>query len=599
MVRWRFGLIKTFSIPARLYFAAGLALCGLIVTCAAGYIGLTQSNLGLTASITATSAVLNQKQADMMHDALRADVLLALLVAADGTPEKKAEIAQDIQDHTAEFNASIQNLLALPLDQTIRQHIAAIQPEIAAYLDQATKTADLAMHDMVAGQAAMPAFLDTFRRLEAGMAVLGEAIEKMGNAAGRAAGDANLVLIDYVLASALAAALILITSNLLIARSITRPLQRVREAIEHVSIGNMGGRFSSFDRVSDHQDDVTQIATCLEVLRTRLREALEMEASLQRQQTEQQAVVAALGTGLENLSTGNLSHQITTPFGANYDALRLNFNAATARMNQTISQIVQTARSIRARVGDINTEAEDLSRRTEDQAATLEETAAALDQLTASIRSAAMGAREVETIVQSATREAEASGQVVKTAIEAMSGIAQSSAQISQIIGVIDDIAFQTNLLALNAGVEAARAGDAGRGFAVVASEVRALAQRSSDASKEIKTLISTSAQFVGRGVDAVDGAGKALSLLVDRVTHISALVSGIATGAAEQSTALAEVNLGVTHLDQVAQRNAAMVDQSGTATLALQAEAIGLDGLVSQFTIQPVPQDRTLRAVA
>ena len=247
--------------------------------------------------------------------------------------------------------------------------------------------------------------------------------------------------------------------------------------------------------------------------------------------------------------------------------------------------MAQASRSIRSRADDISTASEDLSRRTENQAATLEQTAAALDELTTSIRAAAKGAREVETIVQSARGEAEDSGKVVMSAVEAMNGIERSSDQISRIIGVIDDIAFQTNLLALNAGVEAARAGESGRGFAVVASEVRALAQRSSEASKEIKELITTSTQLVGRGVDAVGSAGQALTLMVDRVSHISTLVSDIATGAAQQSTALGEVNTGVTQLDQVTQRNAAMVEQSMTATQSLQQEALGLDALMANFT--------------
>ena len=337
-------------------------------------------------------------------------------------------------------------------------------------------------------------------------------------------------------------------------------------------------------------------------MRIRLREAVEMEAKIQLQQIDQQQVVAALSVGLGNLSAGDLGHTIDTAFSEEYEALRENFNGLVNRLSQTITQVVTSARSIRAQSGRLSEASEDLARRTENQAATLEETAAALDELTASVKSAATSAREVETIVQNAQREAGESAQVVLNAVEAMAGIERSSDQISQIIGVIDDIAFQTNLLALNAGVEAARAGEAGKGFAVVASEVRALAQRSSDASKEIKTLISSSAKFVGRGVDAVGGAGQALNLLVGRITHISTLVSGIATGAAEQSTALVEVNVGVTQLDQVAQRNAAMVEESSTSTAALQTEVIGLDKLVSYFTTQSAdrgPAANQLRAVA
>ncbi|MDO6758562.1 methyl-accepting chemotaxis protein, partial [Phaeobacter inhibens] len=169
-----------------------------------------------------------------------------------------------------------------------------------------------------------------------------------------------------------------------------------------------------------------------------------------------------------------------------------------------------------------------------------------------SVKSAAEGARSVESIMQEAKQEAETSGEVVQSAVSAMTEIEQSSTHISQIISVIDDIAFQTNLLALNAGVEAARAGEAGKGFAVVASEVRALAQRSSDAAMEIKTLIGDSTKQVERGVDLVGKTGDALQGIVERVSHISQLVSGIATGASEQSTGLHEINTGVTQLDQV-----------------------------------------------
>ena len=604
MGKWRFGLFKSFSVPARLYSSGALALAGLIATSTAGYVGLTQSSTGLESAIMSTSAVLYQKDAEMVHDALRADVLLAMITGPDGAGSAKLAVRSALQEHITAFKQDINNLDRLKLDDDVKAAVASVRPLMDTYLNAATKLTTVALTDGEAAKTQLPAFLDAFGALKGQMGTLGEKIQTIGNTVGRTAREENFFLVNVMIASALTAGLILIVSNLLIARSITKPLQRVKLAIKKVASGNLDGEQAGSDRAAGLRDEVSEISEYLDMVRGRLRQAVDMEASLQVHHDQQQVVVTQLRIGLGNLSSGNLSQPITTPFDGEYEGLRTNFNVAVDRMSLTLNQIVQTSRSIRARVDDINTGAEDLSRRTENQAATLQETAAALDELTASIKSAATGAREVETIVQSARREAEGSGQVVKNAVEAMTGIERSSDQISQIIGVIDDIAFQTNLLALNAGVEAARAGEAGRGFAVVASEVRALAQRSSDASKEIKSLINSSAQFVGRGVDAVGGAGRALNLLVDRVSHISTLVSGIATGAAEQSTALAEVNAGVTQLDQVAQRNAAMVEQSSTATAALQDEAIGLDKLVSQFITQTDPaartkKDRPMRAAA
>ena len=554
---------------------------------------MQQSNDGLLRSITATSAVLSTMDGDMMHDALRGDVLNALVQGPEAGAAAQAQITADVGAHADRFQADLEKVQLLPLDADVRAQIDNTMPLITTYVTAARTLAATALRDRTGGVSALPGFLQIFSTLETEMATLDSMIAKVGTAAGAGAVARNHGLLTTLIVATVVAVAILVISNLLISRSISLPLIRVRDAIKAVASGNIEGRHFAFDRGSDRKDEVSEIAIHLEKLRASLRAAQDLREASARKQAEQEAVVALLSVGLGNLSAGNLSQTIQESVAPEYEALRHNFNATVDRMSQTLGQIVQSSRSIRARVDDINAGAVDLSRRTENQAATLEETAAALDELTASTKSAAAAARQVETIVQGAKGEAEVSGQAVRTAVAAMAGIERSSAEISQIIGVIDDIAFQTNLLALNAGVEAARAGDAGRGFAVVASEVRALAQRSSDASKAIKTLIGSSAQFVGRGVDAVGGAGRAISLLVDRVSQISSLVSSIATGAAEQSTALAEVNIGVIQLDQVAQRNAAMVEQSSSATAALQDEAIGLDKLVSQFTTQPGPAPR------
>lgn len=297
-------------------------------------------------------------------------------------------------------------------------------------------------------------------------------------------------------------------------------------------------------------------------------------------------VVTALRDGLSQLSSGNLTTRIDDAFSADHEQLRADFNDAVGRLGEAMATVAANSRTIRGEADNISSAAEDLSRRTERQAATLEETAAAIAELTASVASAAEGARQANDVVNEARDNAEQSGGVVREAVTAMGEIETSSDQISKIISVIDDIAFQTNLLALNAGVEAARAGDAGRGFAVVASEVRALAQRSSDAAREINELISTSGGHVKRGVELVGKAGDALGEIVSSVSNISGLVSTISASAQEQSTGLDEINTAMSQLDQVTQQNAAMFEETTAASQTLTREAETLAATMTLFQV-------------
>ena len=300
-------------------------------------------------------------------------------------------------------------------------------------------------------------------------------------------------------------------------------------------------------------------------------------------------VVDGLARGLKQLSEGDLTARIPQAFPAKYETLRVDFNAASERLEQTLAGMVASAQIIRNGASEISSAADDLSRRTERQAAGLEETAAALDEITATVRKTAGGAKAAADVVLAARGDAQASGEVVQQAVAAMSGIEKSASEISQIIGVIDEIAFQTNLLALNAGVEAARAGEAGRGFAVVASEVRALAQRSAEAAKEIKSLISASSQQVGTGVHLVGQTGEVLQRIVGRVAEIDALVGEIAASAQEQSNGLAQVNTAVNQMDQVTQQNAAMVEESTAASHSLSSEAENLAASAGRFRVGAV----------
>jgi methyl-accepting chemotaxis protein len=303
-------------------------------------------------------------------------------------------------------------------------------------------------------------------------------------------------------------------------------------------------------------------------------------------QAAQQAVVNALAQGLERLAARDLSVRLQTAFPPEYEQLRSHFNGAVEALGQTLTTVLQAARALNASADQIAMASDDLSRRTENQAAGLEETAAAMEQLTTSVRRSAEGSREAAGLVQNATSSANSSAEVVQQATTAMAAISESSSQIGQIIGVIDEIAFQTNLLALNAGVEAARAGDAGRGFAVVAQEVRALAQRSADAAKEIKALISASTGHVGEGVRLVALTGQALHGIAGEVGRIASLVNEMSASSQEQATGLQEINTAINQMDQLTQQNAAMVEESTAASHALREESAAMSHAVGHFNL-------------
>ena len=360
-------------------------------------------------------------------------------------------------------------------------------------------------------------------------------------------------------------------------------------------------------------DEVGGMARAVQVFKRNAveRARLEAEALVHRSQTEaerervaaerarateeQAEVVRRLGAGLKDLASGDLMVRLGEGFSPAYAQIRDSFNEAIDRLKTTVQSVVESAGAIRSGAQEVTSSSDDLSRRTEQQAASVEQTAATLTQVTTVVKKSAEGAGHARQMVTTADGAAKQSAVVVRQAVEAMSGIAKSSQQISQIIGVIDEIAFQTNLLALNAGVEAARAGEAGRGFAVVASEVRALAQRSAEAAKEIKTLISASTDQVDKGVKLVAETGQSLERIMTQVTEINAVVGDIAAGAQEQSTALQEINSAIEQINLVTQQNAAMVEESTAAGRSLSEESSKLAQLVGQFRLARPASERPL----
>ncbi len=389
--------------------------------------------------------------------------------------------------------------------------------------------------------------------------------------------------LTIIVASGIAGIVLSIAFGMYIARvGISRPIQRLTQRMTDLAAGDNDAGIPGYTRA----DELGTMAKSVEVFRAAAIAKVAIEAAKDAAEAEQARVVDLVADSLRRLAERDLTVQIEEDVLPAYQRLKDDFNAATSELLSAMQQLDQSASGINTGSSEISAASDDLSRRTEQQAASLEESAAAMDQVTQSVKKSARGAEQVHQLVGVAHGDAEAGGKIVRDAIVAMDAIASSSQQISQIVSLIDGIAFQTNLLALNAGVEAARAGDAGKGFAVVANEVRALAQRSADAAKEIKDLITASSRQVTGGVQLVGQTGEALDRILGRVSEISALAADISQATETQAASIQEVNVAVTEMDRTTQQNAAMVEESTAAARSLTSEAEQLGRLVGRFQL-------------
>jgi methyl-accepting chemotaxis protein len=411
---------------------------------------------------------------------------------------------------------------------------------------------------------------------------------------------ANAAALRNTIIGTLVVAVLSLICFLIFAKSLGNAIGRLTGTMGRLAAGDLSAQIEGENR----PDEIGRMAQAVQVFKDNAlkTQALEREAEQQRNLTEEQRLRNAedariraeamaeatngLATGLKHLSSGNLTFQLDRAFAQEFESLRADFNDTVAQLRGTLGSVAQATSSIDSGSREVSQSADDLSKRTEQQAASLEETAAALDQITTNVSNSSKRAEEARTVAIQANESARHSGVVVANAVNAMERIEESSGQIGNIIGVIDDIAFQTNLLALNAGVEAARAGEAGKGFAVVAQEVRELAQRSANAAKEIKDLIGKSSVEVETGVKLVSETGTALKTIENYIVTINQHMDSIATSSREQSVGLAEVNTAVNQMDQVTQQNAAMVEEANAAGATLATEAGRLRELVSRFQL-------------
>ncbi|MFL6816276.1 MAG: methyl-accepting chemotaxis protein [Bradyrhizobium sp.] len=400
--------------------------------------------------------------------------------------------------------------------------------------------------------------------------------------------------------------------------TIAKPIRALTAGMLELAQGNFSIALAGLGR----KDEIGDIAGAVESFKIKAAERAQLEADnlLRRQKTEAELAAKAqariaeeqakaaemqakaaeeqaqalrtLAEGLSRLARGDLTYRLAGGFTGAYKQIENDFNTAIQQLRETIAAIDEATREVGTASSEIATATTELSQRTEEQAASLEETSASMEEFAATVKRNADNAQQANQSAAVTCDTAQRGGEIVARAVEAMSRIEGSSRRIADIIIVIDEIARQTNLLALNAAVEAARAGDAGRGFAVVATEVRSLAQRSSQAAKDIKDLITNSTAQVKDGVDLVNRTGQSLSEIVASIKGVADIISGIAESNAEQASGIDQVNRAVTQMDQVTQQNAALVEQNAATAKSLEQQAAAMRERVAVFEIDDAGRD-------
>lgn len=529
------------SLRTRLLIAGMAAVISILVTAGVGLFGMWSSNKGLNASISATSAVLHQMRADMMHDALRADVLFALVTGPYGNPEDQESVKADTAEHVANFEASIARLESLDLDPEIRKAVDDVLPGLKNYLVSAQDNVETSLNDTVAGREKFTAFMESFSSLEDGLGVLGDLIEQVGNTAGTAAQSSNDMLIVILVVVAIIATAFLVITNLITAGRISRPILGMVDAMQRLAGGDHAVDVPGLGR----GDEVGRMAEAVQVFKKNAVETHRLSAA---QAKEQQA-------------REDRTRQMET--------LCRDFDRqVTARLEAVIGAVGQmegTAQSMSRVAEDTAAEANHVSRTSDAATGNVNAVAAATEELAASIAEIGQQMSRSRQIAGQASTQAIATNAQIKQ-------LAEAAQKIGAVVQLITDIASQTNLLALNATIEAARAGEAGKGFAVVASEVKNLATQTGKATDEIAQQINGIQNETGQAVTAIES-------IAGTIDEINQITSSVAAAVEEQSAATKEIARSV---EQAASGNQDMATRITTVTNAANETGVAAGQLLN-----------------